>query len=514
MEFGGYVEPPPHISLPKQAKPGLGRPAELRTVPDYDYSLFRYSSVALPWLFLIFLSGAVVLGLSFWQGVWGFERGQEGIRDGIPRDFQLTLHSSHEAGLKKSLRSLRCANFVIGIVPLLLCIFAIRAKMVPGALKGILGLCAFLFFCLFVTSAVSFGLGIDQIHKLADCPDFTFNTIHFSPLVTDLWDTSNICTRREQIAAAAVVADICQSLSALLLAALLVYTITEANWAWGPGKVDISKTLGQRSVESFPPPSPFTHMAETRRIYVWMAIAAVTVFVLTAFILTMKMHELRIKPRPVGTRNDRLQISGWPMRNSRFRVAVSGLLIAATLLSVLDMFIWRRRVMAYLLAALLFWVFVGYVIVFAMDVNSIDDAKTSEMKNSATMGCSSSNTAVPIKCTYHAFQGLAFMDLWTGLIVFLYLLYEFVYRVNSTWESFYFFADSEWLRNNSLPVESTDQEAFDWKRFYLDVGNREYYYSPSLGISCYQKPANFVEPNQEFETEAVPVPVPGAPVYA
>jgi hypothetical protein len=73
-------------------------------------------------------------------------------------------------------------------------------------------------------------------------------------------------------------------------------------------------------------------------------------------------------------------------------------------------------------------------------------------------------------------------------------LVEFFIRSNFSWSTFYFYADSEWLRNHSLFVEGTDREAYDWKRFTMETG-RDYFYSPSLGISTIARPRNYIEPD-------------------
>lgn len=295
MEYGGYVEPPPHLKVSGTKKSPEGRPAELRTVPDYDYSLFRYSGVALPWLLLILLSAATLIGITLWQGPFGFQRGENGLRDGTPRDYEWTGNDDREAGLEKSLKGLRVANFCMGLFAILIAVFAISARLTPGPMKGALLLCALLLFALGVCSSVSFALGIDQVQQVKDCPDLTFPTVNFGPLKYILKDPSTICRSREQISTAAIVADACQALAAFTLAFLLIYTTLKPHWAWGTGKVSVQKSANNPR-SAFPPPSPFTHIAQTRRVYVWIAIAFTLAFVLIAFILTIKLHELRVKP--------------------------------------------------------------------------------------------------------------------------------------------------------------------------------------------------------------------------
>eukprot|EP01000_Liburna_glaciale_P005531 NODE_5364_length_391_cov_491.146199_g4302_i0.p1 GENE.NODE_5364_length_391_cov_491.146199_g4302_i0~~NODE_5364_length_391_cov_491.146199_g4302_i0.p1 ORF type:complete len:89 (-),score=20.07 NODE_5364_length_391_cov_491.146199_g4302_i0:123-365(-) len=72
-----------------------------------------------------------------------------------------------------------------------------------------------------------------------------------------------------------------------------------------------------------------------------------------------------------------------------------------------------------------------------------------------------------------------------------FFLYEYVFRVTG-WDTFYFYADSEFLRVSSLFFPTTDREAYDWKKYTMETG-REYYYSPTLGISCQHRPKNYME---------------------
>lgn len=520
MEFGGYVDPPSHLGVTSKRQAPEGRPADLRTIPDYDYSLFRYSKLALPFLLLIIASGAVLMGLSFWQGPYGYVRGPNGLQDGVPRDFHLANNDAfsnkdREGGLKKSLRSLRCANFVIGMVPLIFAIFAIRSEPSPVVLRVVLLICAFCFFSLTCTSWVSFALGISQINQLEDCPDLTFIStatssnvqVHYSPVDFNLGNPSLICRKREQLTSATCAADAAQAFSAMILAVLLVYTTTNANWAWGPGKIPVEKSVNQPRVQ-FPPPSPFTHIAETRRAYVWLAIFATLAFVIIAFILTIIMHELRTKPKMIDFRNQQVERHGWPTRNNRLRVALSGFVIGVGALSVLDMAGWKRRLVSYLLGTAFFWLFIGLLAVFGLDVHDVNQAKKD--LSCPRVWVAAATPAVQIKCYYFAYYATCFVDYWTSMIILFYILYEYIYRVNATWDTFYFYSDSEWLRNHSLFVDQTDREAFDWKKYAMDNG-REYYYSPSLGISTRLRPRNFVE--SEFDQPVAAEGFAPAPVF-
>lgn len=502
MEFGGYVEPPSHLAVTSKKKAPEGRPPELRTIPDYDYSLFRYSKVSLPGLLLIIVTAALLIGLTFWQGPFGYQRGVNGLQNARPLEFINERYEEHkEAGLKVFLRSLRCANFAMGMAGLIICIFALRASPSPTILRIFLFLCAFIFFALGCCSAVSFAFGIDQVHRLKDCPDYTFPTMHWSPFHGEAGDRDSayfVCWRREQLSTATVAADICQSLTAFLLCGLLIYTSLNANWAWGPGSVPLEKDHNKPKA-LFPPPSPFTHIASTRRAYVWFGIVMLMIFVLVAFILTMIMHELRIKPKQVNFRNQVVFKSGWPIRLNRLRLSIASFIVAFSSILLIDMFGWRRRLISYIFGMGLFWCAVGMFISFIMDCVEVGNTKKD-------IDCPDG-----VECGQAAFIGTCVVSFFLSFFVFIFVLVEFLFRSFRGWSTFYFYADSEWLRNHSLFVDQTDREAFDWKKFVLDSG-KEYYYSPSLGISTRMPPHNYVEP--EGGLLPANLPLPGTPGFA
>eukprot|EP01001_Neometanema_parovale_P002012 NODE_1240_length_1819_cov_1128.165094_g1177_i0.p1 GENE.NODE_1240_length_1819_cov_1128.165094_g1177_i0~~NODE_1240_length_1819_cov_1128.165094_g1177_i0.p1 ORF type:complete len:524 (+),score=142.47 NODE_1240_length_1819_cov_1128.165094_g1177_i0:63-1634(+) len=510
MEYGGYVEPPSHLKIAGKKKAPEGRPAELRTVPDYDFSLFRYSALALPWLILILISAGMLIGLTFWQGPFGFDRGMNGFRDGTPRDYEWRTGDHDEAGLRKSMKALRVANFVMGAIACIIAAFAIRARPTTGPMKGALMLCALLLFALGVCSAVSFAFGIDQVRWIRDCPDLTFPTVHFSPLNYIRSSPQNVCRIRENITTAAIVADACQSLAAFTLCFLLVFTTMQKNWAWGPGRVPVEKSANAPRAQ-FPPPSPFTHIAQTRRIYVYIALALTAAFVVIAFILTLKLHELRVKPRPVDARNLQTSVRGWFQTNNRLRFCLCGIACACAAVALADMAIWRRRFVAYVVGTILFWTGGAFLVIFVMDVKQVGDAKKPACPSITNMITTPGTGVWPfggINCVSWPYYGTCFMDFWCFFIIMLFVIYEFLFRINSTFETFFFYADSEWLRNHSLFVAHTDREAFDWKKFFMDSG-KEYYYSPTLGVCTENRPKNYVDPEEYDEVAAAYDPYDG-----
>jgi hypothetical protein len=503
MEYGGYVEPPAHIKKSNKA-PLTGLPAEQRPVPDYDYSLFRYSRTAVPFLLLIIVSAAVLQALTWWQGPWGFERGVNGASDGIPKGFNIK-HLHGDAGVKNHVRNLRWASFVIGIIAVLIVMFAIRSELSPGLLKVLLLIAAILVFAVFVLEAVAFGLSIDDIADAYTCeplnypgtPDGSagnFNTYN-------LW-----CEPREALELATTIADIAWSIIAFLFFWALIFTTLKRNWAWGPGKIAVAKSPNRPRV-TYPPPSPFTHIHETRRLYVWVLLIAFLACLVWDFTLSILMHQERVMVNYTDNRNYVVQ-QGWNQRNNAYRLALTFLVIAFALIQLMNLATWKRRWVSYTFGLLMFLAGCAAFVVFAIDVSDINDADDIACPNPGQIvinllhqGRRPHETYVlgadghkVFGCPQWEYAAVAFLDFWLAFILCVWAFVEFFIRSNFSWSTFYFYADSEWLRNHSIFLESTDREAYDWKRFTMETG-RDYFYSPSLGISTVARPRNYIEPD-------------------
>jgi len=503
MEYGGYVEPPAHIKKSNKA-PLTGLPAEQRPVPDYDYSLFRYSGTAVGFLLLIIASAAVLQALTWWQGPWGFERGVNGASDGVPRGINLK-HVHGDAGVKNHVRNLRWASFVIGVLAVAIVAFSIRAQPQPGALRALLIIGAILAFCVFVLDAVAFGLSIDDIYDAYGCEPLNYpgTPDDFQGNTYSLW-----CEPREALQLANTIADISWSIIAFLFFWALIFTTLQRNWAWGPGRIAVAKSPNRPRV-TYPPPSPFTHIHETRRLYVWVLLIAFVVCLVWDFTLSIIMHQERITVNYTFGNNTVLQ-RGWPQKNNAYRLALTFLTIAFALIELMNLATWKRRWVAYTFGLLLFAAGCAGFVVFAMDVSDINHAKkntpcpqpTNLVINLLHEGNRPNEVYnLPKKsgqkvfgCPHWEYAAVAFLDFWLAFILVVWAFIEFFIRSNFSWSTFYFYADSEWLRNHSLFVESTDREAYDWKRFTMETG-RDYYYSPSLGISTVGRPRNYIEPD-------------------
>lgn len=485
-----YVDPPSHLSRREAQAGGTIAPSELRTVPDYDYSLFRYSKLALPFLGLIFLTAALLVGLSLWQGPWGISRAGNGLRDAVPRDLELKpvkdviLDHDHETGLNKDLRNIRFAVFCLGFVPVLLLVFTIRSHPTPSLLRvAFVVSCVFLF-VLAILAVCDFAMAVDQVNEILECPDLYFNT--FSPGAN--LGSNGGCSSPRSVAVAAAVSDALVGFLALLLVGTLLYTITNNNYAWGPGHVSVKKSPLQPHI-NFPPETSYTKIHETRRLYVWLLLSLFAAALALNITLTFIIHEMRNKAVEVDNNNMEVYTSGWPMRNNRLRVGLGLITILLVLISLLDYIGTKRRALAYLAAILLFFSAIGFFVSFGFDVDKINKAQDLPCLKDTTLGFGQE-----IRCSYSPYQGTAAIEFLLAIFILVYLVYEFLYRVMASWDSFYFYADSEWLRNHSLFVDSTDRVAYDWKRFQMETG-KEYYYSPTLGIATRMRPAGYIDPD-------------------
>jgi hypothetical protein len=293
--------------------------------------------------------------------------------------------------------------------------------------------------------------------------------------------------------------DACLATFAFLLCIALVFTTTKKNWAWGPGRLSIQKSANSPAI-NYPPPSPFTYVAETRRVYVFILLFFVGAFVLMDWILAIMLHQIRVQPQYLNLQTgQKVHKSGWPVQKNRFRLAIAVITFGLLIINLLDLLATKRRWVAYLLAALLFCAAGALFVVFAFDVDAINDAKdlacpTGPFPKPGYAFPATADDTFEITCVHWNYQATAFVDFALAFLLLLFVLFEYLFRSARTWNTYYFFADSEWLRNHSIFVDATDREAYDWKRYTMETG-RDYYYSPTLGISTRVRPRNYVDPD-------------------
>jgi hypothetical protein len=295
--------------------------------------------------------------------------------------------------------------------------------------------------------------------------------------------------------------DACLGTFAFLLMVALIFTTTKKNWAWGPGRLSIEKSANRPAI-NYPPPSPFTHVAETRRVYVYILLFFVGAFVLMDWILAIMLSYTRVQPQIIDNNGHTIIKSGWPIQKNRFRLAIAVITFGLLILNLIDVLATKRRWFAYLLGALLFLCAGALFVVFAFDVHSINKAKDivcpTQVFTKPGYGVFPGPVVSPFNfelvCVHWGYQATAFVDFALAFLLLLFVIFEYIFRSTRSWNTYYFFADSEWLRNHSIFVDATDREAYDWKRYTMETG-RDYYYSPTLGISTRVRPRNYVDPD-------------------
>jgi len=397
---------------------------------------------------------------------------------------------------------------------------------------------------------VAFGIGLAEVNRGYECERIRIQvSVLASTGVQNEVEASPdplACEGRVQLTTANDVADILLSTISFLLAAALVFSILTKSYAWGPGVVPIHKQVDRPKI-SFPPPSPFTHIHETRRLYVWFLLIIFVSALIVDFALTIMVHDMRQVITPVDNYNRRLtttvnqeklsvfaqytsplstsnipaslteqepRLRGWATTNNRFRLALSSFIVGLAFLQLMDLICWKRRWVAYVIAMLFFFSLFTCFVMFAMDVHDVNKArktlrcptslrvilqyvepgKISPRPKVLPNGPITSRTTVArIRCSQWQYFATCFVEFLLAILLIIWIVYEFLYRANLTWDTYYFYADSEWLRNHSLFVEVTDREAYDWQRFTMETG-RDYYYSPTLGISTRTRPRNYIDP--------------------
>ena len=161
-----------------------------------------------------------------------------------------------------------------------------------------------------------------------------------------------------------------QAVLALVTAGVLVYTTSLRRWAWGPGYIPVHVYPDQPR-PAFPPPTPFTHVAETRRAYFWACALVLLVVTVAGFCATVAGVGLQTVPQLIDGDNRVVFTPGWSRRNTLIRVAVTAGCLAAGGFTVLDMWAVRSRVLAFFLAVVLFWLMVAAFVAFGFDLAEV-----------------------------------------------------------------------------------------------------------------------------------------------
>jgi len=105
---------------------------------------------------------------------------------------------------------------------------------------------------------------------------------------------------------------------------------------------------------------------------------------------------------------------GWPVKNTRLRMAISAAVILTILLNLIP---FRSRVIHYCFAFLLFFASAPLLISFALDVKELDSARKDP--------CPSN-----LKCTYSPYVAIIFFEIFLAVLLIFYVIFEFVFRLS------------------------------------------------------------------------------------
>jgi hypothetical protein len=121
-------------------------------------------------------------------------------------------------------------------------------------------------------------------------------------------------------------------------------------------------------------------------------------------IFSILIHEFRERYTP--------EIAGWPRENTRLRLAAT---IIGTLLVIFSLVPYPHRVYHYLIAFFFFVDAVMFIVVFAIDVNDLHQARD--------LPCFDQQG---LYCIYHPYNTICVFDILCAILILIYLLVEFI----------------------------------------------------------------------------------------
>lgn len=370
-------------------------------VVETDYRLFRYSKFALPWVLFMSLCFWTLLLLSLWKG--GFSNIKE-IRGGIPRDLEPYANTiDGDGGLKRPVRNLRFSAATIGIVGIIIVAIAYYANPRPKLQLLFYLIAALLLFVCFVLGVITFALDVGKTNDVVKC-------------FTDPGSRVRHCEQRSAYGLTVAALGIIMAGFALISGIMLVMwsrdeTFRRKHKAWSDQQRDMSEDpafVEEIEMKPIIPGQDIVHKS-----LIGFGLAATMVCCILLLIFSILIHEFREKV--VGRHWDPYngqQISSWPKENTRFRVAVSAIAIALCFLSFVP---YPKRAYVYTLGWLFFCCMVMHFVVFAMDVKDLSSAKKLECPPN-------------VSCEYGIYNVTCVFDIFNGLFILFYLLYEFLFK--------------------------------------------------------------------------------------
>jgi hypothetical protein len=358
---------------------------------EAEYEWFRYSKIAFPFLLLILGITVALIGLTFQQGDVTLKR----IRPGVPRDVEFNpKDQSTENGIPLGNRGLRIAAFIIAYVAIVLIVLVIYIRPAAKIRKALYLFLAILLIVAGVLAWIAFGVDADNVRDATKCNSRDYGNIHPN-------NGRSPCQSAWSMAVATTAFDAGLGFFAILTGLVLIYAAMKSVRKVPAGVVDapveygVSRTLRQ--------------ILLLLLFFTFAAAVLLTVF-------TIVLHSGRDSYESTEAWNirafDALK-AGWPLKNTRLRLAACGLIIITILLNLIP---FRARVIAYIFGFLLLVGSVIVLIAFAIDVRAVASAKQ--------LVCPTN-----FACSYHKYVATIILDILVCFLIVVYVLYEFVFRL-------------------------------------------------------------------------------------
>jgi hypothetical protein len=359
---------------------------------EAEYEWFRYSKIAFPFLLLILGITVALIGLTFQQGDVTLKR----IRPGVPRDIDLDIKDqATENGIPIGNRGLRIAAFIVCYVAIVLIVLVIYVRPAPKARKGLYMLLAIILLVGGVLAWIAFGVDADNVRDATKCNSRDYGNIHPT-------NNRSPCQSAWSMAVAVTAFDAALGFFAVLTALVLIYAAMKSIPKAPAGVVsDVPVVYG---------------VSRTLRQILLLLLFATFASAVLLTVFTIVLHSGRDSYDSTEAWNvrsfDTLR-PGWPLKNTRLRLAACGLIIITILLNLIP---FRARVIAYIFGFLLLVGSVVVLISFATDTRTLGSAKQ--------LVCPTT-----YKCTYHKYVATIILDILVCFLIVVYVLYEFVFRL-------------------------------------------------------------------------------------
>lgn len=374
------------------------------TNDEEDFRVWKFSKFAFTaLLFLLFLF-STLLCLTIWQS----HSDIKDLQQRLPRDLQFKVTSDEqEAGIKRYKRDVR---FVVCVFAILLPCFAFIVYLGPfGVFRSMLNyILAFLLFLVFILALVQFALDANSERDARECEIVQYSST----------TSQKHCESREALATCLPIFDGLVALFSIVAAYQLVVFSKSGDWTRATAEKD---TYAPDPLVPGLAPNGISCVRKTVTSLVLFSLLACGIALL---VFTVLIHESRTAVAATDSNNrvQNNQAPGWPRRNSAMRYAVCGAVILTILFNFIPL---ESRVIAFVLAFVYLVCAILSFSAFALDVDSLDDAKD-ELKNP----CNFPSPHGTVECAYHPYRATATLDFLGGLFLIVYVVMEyFVLRV-------------------------------------------------------------------------------------